>query len=261
MESLINLLGIDVRTCEDSRLRQVLIWIAAAFAIVIAAVGFSLFFTLLKHYVFLVSILVSLFSVFLLFHIYRMLIVFATTDRLLNREEHQARAVTPVNQRIIVSRLSNFLSLFIKYFFLSVLSLFFAFFIFFQLHNFFSGELATGILNSHQGVFGIAVNFIHAAKFKFWLVYILCVIFMLLPMLITDIFLNKQLIRQNYRTINLRTLIDDREFGRRETETRVNNRRNVLREDRIRHYSEISDSDRPSVKDLIIDFINRNYTI
>lgn len=255
MESLINLLGIDLRTFEGTRLRQVLAWIAASLVIVIVSVGLSVFTTLFQYYSFGMSTLTTIFSVFILFHVYRILIVFATTDCLLTREEHQASTASPLNQRSTLAGLPNFLSMFIKYLFLGILSLFFAFFIFFQLLKLFSGNSSACILKGDDGVFGLGIHLFHTLKLIHWLGYVACFILVLLPMLITDVFLDKRLIRQNYRTLHLRALVTDRV----RTESAAHNRRISLREEEIRRYLEISDLNRPSIKDLMIGFLNKKF--
>jgi hypothetical protein len=260
METLINFLGIDLQTCEGRRLRQILGWIAGIFMMVIGLVFISVSTTLIKNYNLFISLMIAVFSTFILFHIYRMLIVFATTDRLLTPEEHAARAANAANQGEVPNRYTNVMTMCIKYIFLSVFAFAFGFFIYVAFAMFFSNLTSFNLFEEKKGVLELAINFIQTANFKNRIVFIGCVIFVLLPILLTDILLSKQYIRESYRTLNRRTLIVDDRFGWQLTQTQILNARNELREGQVNYYNAMSDNERPNIKSVMIYFINRTYS-
>jgi len=271
MNQLIYFLGIDLNTCEELQLRQILARVAAFLILVLGVVCLSVFIVLNALYGLIAALMTSLLSTFFLFHLNRLLILSATTDKLPFRNELTEQANTSTNGgimrgliissyiTIIISWTRRHAYQLIKYIFLGAIAFFFGLIIYSAFFELYESALSNGVPNGPKGILSLAIKFINSSTILEKMLLSLSVFFILSPMLITDLFLDRHLLRLNYSSVHERPLIQDDRFGSVTAELTIEKRRMERKGERVKHYKGNNNSLGPNYRALMINFINHIY--
>lgn len=251
MDFIIRLLGIDSNTCRDRQLQPVLLCIGIMFSLVIIFTGLSIFLFAKHFYSILIALPISVFLIFFMFHIFRLIFIVATTDRLPTREEIAVRNQIVSDSNRTIKNL--ILTLSIKYFILSILGFLCSSIMFYHCMYLIDKTLYWELNNSDFGMIDSLIHLFKNTKIINWFVFLACLFFILSPALITDINLNKRLIKQNYRRINIRPIIRDRIS----TEASINSQFRQKIEFDLSYYQDPDFIRRnPSISNSMVAFIN-----
>ena len=251
MDFIIRLLGIDSNTCRDRQLQPVLLCIGIMFGLVIIFTGLSIFLFAKRFNSILIALPISVFLMFFLFHIFRLLFIAATTDRIPTREEIAVRNQIVSDSNRTIKNL--ILTLSIKYFILSILGFLCSSIMFYHFTYYIDSSLYLELNTNDFGMTDSLGYLFKKTKLFNWFVLLVLFIFMLSPALITDINLNKRLIKQNYRRMNIRPIVSDRIA----TETRINSQFRQKIESDLAYYQDPDFIRRnPRISNSMVAFIN-----